>query len=126
MSKGILLSKKHGVNPALGLCAWCGKENGEVILLGKLKNDKEAPRHAVVHDEPCDKCKEVQGRGITLIEVESETGPRTGRWFVISREGAAKIFTGDVVEEVLRVGAARVGREVIKMLGLAPEPKEDA
>lgn len=40
---GIHLSKKHGVNPSIEICAVCGKGIG-VALLGRLKNDAEAPR----------------------------------------------------------------------------------
>ena len=117
----IRLSDKHGVNPSLGVCAWCGKENGEVVLLGRIKGDEEAPRHVVTHDEPCKKCKEQQAQGVTLIEVEREGGPRTGRWFVIKREAAERIFTGDAAREMLRVGKAAVGPDVIEALRLGEE-----
>ena len=38
----ILLSPKHGANPSVARCICCGKDYG-VALLGKLKNDEEAP-----------------------------------------------------------------------------------
>ena len=31
----IPVSKKHGVNPTIGVCPNCGKENGELLLLGR-------------------------------------------------------------------------------------------
>ena len=69
MSRGIRLSEKHGVNPTMGICAFCGKETGEIALLGKLKGDKEAPRHTVLSYEPCDECKKQWAQGVAIIEV---------------------------------------------------------
>lgn len=43
MSKNIIFSEKHGVNPSITVCPICGKEIG-IALLGKLKRDEEAPR----------------------------------------------------------------------------------
>ena len=72
MSKDyIKLSKKHGVNPTITLCFWCGESKG-IALLGKLPNDAEAPKEAVIDYEPCDKCKELWNQGIPVVEV-SET-----------------------------------------------------
>lgn len=54
----IKVSEKHGVNPSIGICAFCGKESGEVLLLGRLLGDKEAPRQMIANPhEPCDTCK---------------------------------------------------------------------
>ena len=47
MSKNIILSEKHGVNPSITVCPICGKEIG-IALLGKLKGDEEAPRKIIV------------------------------------------------------------------------------
>ena len=33
----ILLSPKHGVNPTIPVCFWCGREKNEVALMGYLK-----------------------------------------------------------------------------------------
>lgn len=48
------LSKKHGLNPSLSHCEWCGKEIG-IILFGALKGDLEAPRK--VAEGLCDECE---------------------------------------------------------------------
>lgn len=64
----IKLSPKHGVNPTIGKCMWCGEPIGELALLGKLKGDVEAPRYSVLSYEPCDKCKEIWKQGVALIE----------------------------------------------------------
>lgn len=69
MSKGIKLSNKHGVNPCIPVCFWCGEEKNEVALLGKLPGDAAAPMKAIIDFEPCDKCKEFMDQGITLIGV---------------------------------------------------------
>lgn len=54
MSKNIILSEKHGVNPSITVCPICGKEIG-IALLGKLKGDEEAPRY--IQRDICDECK---------------------------------------------------------------------
>ena len=54
MSKNIILSEKHGVNPSITVCPICGKEIG-IALLGKLKGDEEAPRY--IQGDICDECK---------------------------------------------------------------------
>ena len=69
MSAGIKVSKKHGVNPTLAICAWCGKETGAIALLGKLPGDAEAPMHAIIDYEPCDECKKQWAEGVAIIEV---------------------------------------------------------
>lgn len=73
----IKLSEKHGVNPTMCQCFFCG-EVKEIALLGKLKGDVEAPMYAVMDYEPCDKCKEKMNMGVTLIEV-SDIQPSDGR-----------------------------------------------
>lgn len=72
MSDGIKISKKHGVNPTMAICAWCGEHKGEIALLGELPGDVKAPREAIVDYEPCDKCKEQWTKGVVYIEVSEE------------------------------------------------------
>ncbi len=84
----ILLSPKHGVNPSVLHCVCCGDSYG-VALLGKLKEDKEAPRD--IYDGLCDKCQGVINQEGTLcIEVkDGEKGDnpcRTGRIVGISKD----------------------------------------
>lgn len=60
MSKGdIKLSPKHGVNPSMICCPICG-EPVSIALLGKIENDKEAPKK-IVGTELCEKCIECCG-----------------------------------------------------------------
>lgn len=53
MSKGIRISEKYGVNPSITICPICDKKTG-IALLGKLKEDKEAPMRML--SDPCDDC----------------------------------------------------------------------
>lgn len=66
----IRISEKHGVNPSLTVCFWCGEHTG-IALLGKLPGDKEAPKEIIADYEPCDKCKEQWNKGIPIIEVSA-------------------------------------------------------
>lgn len=119
MSKSIRLSKKHGVNPSLMLCSWCGEPSG-VALLGRLPNDKEAPREAVFDDVPCEKCEKGMARGITLIAAEIVDGKpkRTGAWWVITEDAARRMFEGHEAEETMRSKKAFIDSDMVEFLGL--------
>ena len=67
----IRISPKHGLNPTLPICFFCGKERGELALLGHIggKKDEKAPMRAIIDYEPCDECQKLMKRGITLIGV---------------------------------------------------------
>lgn len=84
----ILLSPKHGINPSICHCIACGKEYG-LALLGKLKNDGEAPKD--IYNGFCEDCQEVIDKGgILIVEVkdgEKVDNPyRTGRIVGLSRQ----------------------------------------
>ena len=82
----ILLSPKHGLNPSMQLCFYCGECKG-IALMGKLKDDKEAPRECVTDLEPCDKCKEKYKEYSLIIEKDTcDDSLPTGRWFAIKKE----------------------------------------
>lgn len=99
MSKGIRLSEKHGVNPSMSICFFCGKEKNEIVLPGKLKGDKEAPRQGVWNYEPCESCKKYMKEGVLVAVVKDGSDPknpyRTGRMLVIKDEDARNIFNVD-------------------------------
>lgn len=105
--KGIKLSPKHGVNPCIPICCWCGKEKNEIVLLGKLKDDAEAPRNAVIDYEPCDECQVKFDLGVVFIEVTKNQPNKnvtpiqeqygiplypTFRYSVIKLEAAKRLF----------------------------------
>lgn len=103
MSKGIRVSEKYGVNPAIPVCFFCGKEKNMVILAGRMGiEDKEAPRHAVWDHEPCDECAEYMKQGVMLMSVrdgESGQNPyRTGRMAVVKEEAAKRMFNETICQ----------------------------
>lgn len=76
MSNSIKMSPKHGFNPCIPVCFFCGKDRNEIVLMGKIgREDREAPRKAIVDYEPCDDCKEKFAQGVLLIEVEFDGYP---------------------------------------------------
>lgn len=84
MSKNILLSQKHGLNPSLDCCFYCGEAKG-LAILGRLPGDKEAPRNIVTSLEPCDACKLKFEHASLIIEADLDSNP-TGRWLAIPKE----------------------------------------
>ena len=109
MSKSIKLSPKHGVNPTIPICFWCGKEKNEVALLGLIggKKDIEAPKNMILDFEPCDECASKMDMGITCMECTEKPNDKcnvpfmdrvypTGRYVVIKKEAAKRIFGDDI------------------------------
>ena len=63
MANSIPLSPKHGLNPTIPVCAWCGEPKNEIALMGRIKTDvrgedPQAPMHCVLDYEPCEHCQE--------------------------------------------------------------------
>ena len=115
MSKGITLSKKHGVNPSMDICFWCGEPKG-LALFGRLKGDAEAPKRMVTSLEPCDKCKEKFKLGVHLIEV-TDDGSRFGdnkAFAFVDTEGKPHWPTGRYV--VMKPEAMKDGKPGTKAL----------
>ena len=75
MSKNdIKLSPKHGLNPTIPICFFCGETKNEIALLGRIGDgrkgeDIQAPMKMILDYEPCDKCKEIFAQGVLLVEV---------------------------------------------------------
>ena len=91
MSKSIKLSEKHGVNPSITTCFYCGEATG-IALMGKLKGDAEAPKECCCSIEPCDKCKEKYKDHLLVVEVFNESKSPTGRWVAIDKSVVSDIF----------------------------------
>ena len=84
------LHREHGLNPTLSTCIICGKETGEIALLGAAYKG-EAPMHMVTGLEPCDKCKEdYLKEGVLLLETDENRVP-TGSLVVIKVEAFSKV-----------------------------------
>lgn len=127
MSKSIRISPKHGLNPSITTCFFCGKDTG-VALLGRMKDDAEAPHHIIVDYEPCDDCKAIMAQGITLLEA-TNTPPApdmppvqkntwlTGRYMVI-REPAFRNIINDpeLAENIIKAGKAFIDPQTFEAL----------
>ena len=85
----IKVSKKHGVNPTMCQCFFCG-EVKHIALMGRLKDDAEAPMSCVMDYEPCDKCQEQMSQGVTLIAV-SDKQP-TDRRPALTAQGGTQVY----------------------------------
>lgn len=109
------ISKKHGLNPALEVCFWCGKERG-IALCGHLKGDAEAPRRIVCSLEPCPECKKAFEKGVHIVEVTSD-----GSRFECNKAFAIKDANGNVVyptgrHAVFKPEAIKNGKSGMTML----------
>ena len=129
---GIYLSPKHGVNPSVMVCFFCG-EGDRIALFGRLKGtgDAQAPHKACYDYEPCRACEEKMGLGITLIECTGEAPPDgrvaiteehgtlypTGRWAVVRPGVVHQIFhPEEVVEAVLKHRKAFIDSDALKRI----------
>jgi hypothetical protein len=108
------MSKKHGINPSMTQCFYCG-EAKDIILVGsatkKLKeagvdvsDDGKMPMLAGVFDIiPCDDCKEYMEQGIILISVRDGAkgiSPyRTGGWVVIKEDAFQRAFNPEAISD---------------------------
>lgn len=126
MAKGdIKLSPKHGLNPSISVCFFCGEEKNEIVLPGKLKGDVEAPRKAVWNKIPCDKCKEYMRQGIIFIGVDERlttdrSNPyRTGKFAVIKEEAVKCAITNkELLADIIRQRVAFVTNDLWDLLGI--------
>lgn len=137
-----MLSPKHGVNPTLGVCFFCGKETGEIALLGKLPNDKEAPKYCVMSYEPCQKCKEHLKQGVMIISVtpyentpnqppivKTDAGellyPVPGEWVVVKDEAITKMCDKNTAEEALTKRKLLMDFILFNTWMMKSKPKDD-
>jgi hypothetical protein len=95
MEDSIRLHPKHGLNPTIPICFFCGKPRNEVVLLGNAYRD-EAPMEMCIDHEPCDECKAMMEMGVMLVSVKDNTGHenpyRTGNVAVVKVDAAKQIF----------------------------------
>lgn len=125
MAKGdIKVSEKHGVNPSMEVCFWCGEHTGNLLMLGRLPGDVEAPREMVTSYQPCDCCLENFTQGIHVFEMTDRPtkGDKqldlqgrypTGRYCVVKEEAIALwINDKEIVQSVLEQRKCGVPPEV--------------
>lgn len=116
MSKedSIEVSPKHGVNPFIPACFWCGELKSEIALPGRIRNDPktgekvkggdfEAKHGMIVDYVPCEKCQKNMELGVRMIEAwtldqftdhrppigkdnEGNDVAPTGRWVMLNEE----------------------------------------
>ena len=120
----IRLSEKHGVNPSIDLCFFCGKEKG-LVLTGRIRGDAKAPHETVWTMEPCETCEGYMQQGIILVEVqdgESGKNPyRTGIFHVVTEDAFKRIFKN--ADEVLETRFCWIPESVSKAVGLHDIPE---
>lgn len=135
----IPISRRHGVNPTLGVCLYCKREDGTIGLLGALPGDAEAPRRSVISDEPCPACQEMMEQGVMLCEVKGtyqiavgrgrkrETLERpmpTGTLVVVTEDWVRRMIQPDeLAAQMINKRIAFVTPEDWNQIGL---PREDA
>lgn len=78
MSRGIKLSKEHGLNPSLVKCYICGNDVA-IALMGRLKGDAKAPMECITGDI-CNDCKKVIDEGGSFVVEAREDRTPTGRY----------------------------------------------
>lgn len=120
--RGIRVSEKHGVNPSIAVCWYCGDDTGELILPDKLAGDAESPRRAVWHKEPCPKCQDHMRQGVILIGVnreprKGEEPDRSGHFLVVREEWVRRSITSpELVVDILRKRMAFIPAELARMM----------
>jgi hypothetical protein len=132
----IRLHPEHGLNPTLAVCFWCGKDRGEIALLGAAYKG-EAPMHMVLDYEPCAACKAGMAGGITFVECSPAGDKRrpiakrdgkeiapTGRWLVVKAEAIERMgLEPELLAGILEHRKAYVDPEAFEML-FVPAMKE--
>lgn len=119
---------KHGLNPSVTRCFWCGKDIG-VALLGRLPTDRaekmfgkdndsvkrarrnretemEAPRSIVTDLEPCEGCEvwKRSSEGVFVIEAAGdEKDPKPTGSYMLVKDAAIKrmLNPGPLLDRVL-------------------------
>ena len=135
MSESIRLSAKHGLNPGIPVCFYCGEQKNEIILFGKIgkgSQDLEAPHNFITDYEPCDKCREKIGEAIVVLGVldhENVKGQAPiarnpiplyppGVWCAMKKEAVQRVFsqTDEEMEKIIRYGKFLVDSDLLKQL----------
>lgn len=125
MAKKLKLSEKHGLQPVIPVCYYCGQEKQEIALLGAEGNklakkmgheDGQLPMTAVLDYFPCDTCRK---NGIAITEVESEGNQTpTGRRWLVSEEAVKHVLAEPKLSQVLQTRLIAIDVETAEKVGL--------
>lgn len=132
---GIRVDPKHGTDPALRCCFWCG-EPKDVLLFGKMRSETKkafklrelcprAPHKVIVDHEPCAACVEIMSRGICFMETDGEgkDSRLTGHYWVLAESVVKEFVTPpELLAAMLEKRKTYVGRETAKRIGLYDAP----
>lgn len=130
-TKSIRISPRHGLNPSLMQCFYCGEDFG-VAVPGLLPGDKPAPHRGVWNMEPCPKCAEFMNMGVILIGVDKDRSSdpknpyRDGNWCVVAADAIGRIIKSPMADEVLRRRVAFIDSETWQAFGLPKAGKAGA
>ena len=136
MDPFIRLHPEHGINPTIGVCFWCGKDDGTIALLG-ASCEGEAPMRSILSYEPCAACKKQMRRGILCIEIDRARFPDraplnkadrdsvpTGRWCVVKREAAERMFSDyEGWDAIRQAGGVQIASRDWTAIGLPSDEK---
>ena len=121
MGDSIRLSEKHGVNPSVDRCFFCG-ESYAVVMFGKMKNDEQGPS-SVCSGGLCDRCQKVKDDGgIFIIEtrsgVENPSEGRTGRLMALKKDSNLSniIRPPELAERIRETGVAYIEEKAFEAL----------
>ena len=137
----ILLSPKHGVNPTIPCCFFCGKQKNEIVLTGRrskrnergrvVDNDVAMPMSGLVFNrEPCDECRKLMELGVILISVDESKSDdlanpyRTGGWAVVKDVALKSVQPKSLRDYILAKRVAFVPDDAWDKLGLPRPVKE--
>ena len=101
---GIKISPKHGLNPTIPVCFWCGKQKNEIALMGRMTDDIEAPKNMVLDYVPCEECQSHMAMGVAVLEASDHPNTEgqppmqkgvypTSRFVVVTTECADRVFS---------------------------------
>ena len=116
---GLRLHPKHGVNPTVPICMFCGKDKSQVVLLGAAYKG-EAPMHMLLDADPCEECQKKASEYVFLAEAEvsAEGKPRfTGRGAMVRRSIVTMLFKPEAMaRDILAQGRALIEPEAYRAL----------
>lgn len=100
----IILSEKHGVNPTMGICAYCLQPTNEIGLCGRMKGDMGAPRYSILSLEPCEACQNIMQDGIIIKSMDPNKPDDYNGGMVGVKEEWFKdvIKEGEIKDDMLR------------------------